>query len=81
MKPLKLCGTMPGLEVLSWLRLPLAVGCCRLPGFYNIVSKNHQKLFAQRIAGRLGFKIMLQHKHVSLEVALNIFFYLSSDEV
>jgi hypothetical protein len=80
MKPLKLCGTMPGLEVLSWLRLPLPHRC-RLPGFYNIVSKNHQKLFAQRIAGRLGFKIMLQHKHVSLEVALNIFFYLSSDEV
>jgi hypothetical protein len=40
-----------------------------------------KKLFAQRIAGRLGFKIILQHKHVSLEVALNIIFYLSSDDV
>jgi hypothetical protein len=41
------------------------------------VSEEHQKLFAQHIADRLGFDIILQHMQVNHEIASTIFSYLS----
>ena len=91
-KSQKLCGTLPSLEVLSSLWYPTSrwpylqvlswpSESTAYPKFCNIVAKKHQKLFAQHIADRLGCKIILQHMHVCYEVGLNIFSYLSGDDV
>ena len=83
----KLCGTMPNLDELRWLNtlypgaVPTLVYLDSCPEFCEIVSRKHQKLFAQRVACRLGFKIILQHMQVNHELASTIVSYLSGIDV
>jgi hypothetical protein len=96
-KSFKLCGTMPNLDELRWLNthsscvarcqtlypgaVPTLVYLDSYPEFCEIVSRKHQKLFAQRVACRLGFKIILQHMQVNHELASTIVSYLSGIDV